>query len=219
VFIELIDVLRCPNAHEDSWLVLAAGRTNGRDIIDGTLGCPVCRAEYAIVNGVVRFTDEPRARAEPPDEGEAFRLAALLDLTGGRGYAVLVGETGNQAPRVRELTDMQLMLVNPPDGVAMGGGVSGLTSAPGTLPLAAGSARAIALHRAASPALLAASLDALAPGGRLLAPVALPLPAKLSELARDERHWLAERRQTGVSGGGGGGGGGSSGIVPISRRR
>ena len=93
----------------------------------------------------------------------------------------------------------------------MGAGVSGITSAPGTLPLAAGSARAIALHGAASPALLEASLEALAPGGRLLAPAALPLPSDVSELARDERHWLAERQRTG--------GGASSGIVPLARRR
>lgn len=211
MFIELIDVLRCPNAHEDSWLVLATHRTDGRDIMEGTLGCPICHAEYTIANGIARFAPVSPTRAEAPDESEALRLAALLDLTGGRGYAVLVGETGNQAARVRELTDVQLMLVNPPEGVAMGTGVSGLTSEPGTLPLAAGSARAIALDGAASPALMRASLEALAPSGRLLAPAALPLPSQVTELARDERHWLAERQPAG--------GRASSGIVPLSRRR
>jgi uncharacterized protein YbaR (Trm112 family) len=208
VFIELVDVLRCPNAHEDSWLVLAANHTNGRDIMDGTLGCPVCRAEYAIVDGVARFADVRASRTEEPDENEALRLAALLDLSDVRGYAVLIGETGNQAPRMRELTEVQLMLVNPPAGVAMGAGVSGLTSAPGTLPLAEGSARAIALDVGATEELLAAALHALTPGGRLLAPLVLSIPEGVTELARDARHWLAERQRALHS----------SGVVRLERR-
>ena len=45
MFVEIIDLLRCPNAHAESWLVAAAARTVGRHIVEGTLGCPVCEAE------------------------------------------------------------------------------------------------------------------------------------------------------------------------------
>jgi len=210
MFIELVDMLRCPNRHEESWLVLAADRTNGRDVMDGTLGCPICHAEYPIVAGVARFGGPPVARPCPPDASESLRLAALLDLTDARGYAILVGETGNHAPPMRHLTDAQLLLVDPPPDVEMGSGLSGLTtSVASSLPLAAASARAIALDDHGTPTLLDAALAVLAPGGRVLAPVSLLTPDSVSELARDGRHWLAERLRTPVS----------SGIVSIDRRR
>jgi len=210
MFIELVDMLRCPNRHEESWLVLAADRTNGRYVMDGMLGCPICHAEYPIVAGVARFGGPPVARTCPPDASESLRLAALLDLSDARGYTILVGATGNHAPGMRELTDVQLLLVDPPAGIEMGNGLSGLTTNQASvLPVAAASARAIALDDSATPALLDAALTVLVPGGRLLAPVRLPLPAEVSELARDDRHWLAERLRTPVS----------SGIVSIDRRR
>ena len=210
MFIELVDMLRCPNRHEESWLVLAADRTNGRDVMDGTLGCPICHAEYPIVAGVARFGGPPVARTCPPDASESLRLAALLDLSDARGYTILVGATGNHAPGMRELTDVQLLLVDPPAGIEMGNGLSGITTnAASVLPVAAASARAIALDDSATPPLLDAALTVLAPGGRLLAPVRLPLPEEVSELARDGRHGLAERLRTPVS----------SAIVSIDRRR
>lgn len=210
MFIELVGVLRCPNDHSDTWLVLAAEEMEGRDIISGTLGCPICRAEFAIVDGVARFGDAPRAgpSAEAPDETEALRLAALLDLTDSRGYAILIGNTGRHAPLLRAMTDVQLLLVDPPPTVGMGFGVSGLTTAgSAALPLAAGSARAIALDDEATPERLAGVLAVLAPGGRLLAPAALALPDGVVELARDDRHWLAE------------GAAAAPGIISLSRRR
>jgi uncharacterized protein YbaR (Trm112 family) len=210
MFIELVDMLRCPNRHEETWLVLAADRTDGRDVMDGTLGCPICHAEYPIVAGVARFGEPPATRASPPNDSDSLRLAALLDLNDARGYAILVGGTGSHAPGMRELTEVQLLLIDPPAAVEMGNGLSGLaTNATGALPLAAASARAIALDDGATPAMLDAALAVLAAGGRLLAPVRLPLPDGVSELARDDRQWLAERLRTPVS----------SGIVNLDRRR
>jgi hypothetical protein len=42
--IEFIDLLRCPNPHEETWLVAALHRMDGRLVIDAKLGCPVCSA-------------------------------------------------------------------------------------------------------------------------------------------------------------------------------
>jgi uncharacterized protein YbaR (Trm112 family) len=195
VFIELVDVLRCPNRHDETWLVLSADRMDGRDVMRGTLGCPICHAEFPIVAGVARFGDRPPARAHPRNDAESLRLAALLDLTEAGGYAILAGETGNQAPGMRELTDTQLLLVDPPTDVEMGNGLSGLTtpSTPRAFPLADGSARAIALDEAATAEQLDAAVRALSPAGRLLAPVRLPLPDHITELARDDRSWLAAK--------------------------
>src|SRR5689334_22428621 len=102
MFIELLDYLRCPQVHEESSLVVAARTTEGRDIMEGTLGCPVCHSEYPIIGGVARFVE--RDRTTSPDdatEDEALRLAATLDLTGPRGYAILEGAATNHAPLLR----------------------------------------------------------------------------------------------------------------------
>ena len=213
MFIELIDVLRCPNAHEESWLVLASGRLDERDMMEGVLGCPVCEAEYPIANGVIRFARESRAHAVAgsSSEEEALRLAALLDLATPKGYAIITGTLGNHAPYLQALTDVQLLLVNPPPGVEMGSGVSGITVDPEwtMLPLASSSARAVALDDLATPAQLLAALRVVRPSGRVLAPLALSLPDGISELARDDRQWLAERGSAARE----------SGIIPLERRK
>lgn len=200
MFIELLDQLRCPRPHEASWLVLAAHRTEHRDILEGVLGCPVCQAEYPIVDGIVRFAE--LAVATPmsvADEEEALRLAATLNLAGPKGYAVLVGEWAAQAPALHAMTEVQLMLVNPPAGLEMGWGLSGVTIQPDwvNLPLASSSARAIALDDVATAAQVAGAVETLSGGGRLLAAASLPLPSEVSEVARDGRHWVAERSQPG----------------------
>ena len=213
MFIELIDVLRCPNAHEESWLVLASRRIDGRDVMEGVLGCPVCAAEYPIVGGVVQFAREPRSEvlAAPSGEEEALRLAALLDLATPHGYAIIGGALGNAAPYLRALTDVQLLLVNPPPGIAMESRLSGLTIDDDwtTLPLAPSSARGMALDDTATPAQLQAALRVVRPSGRVLAPSTLALTEGVAELARDDRQWLAERRVAARE----------SGIIPLERRR
>ena len=213
MFIELIDVLRCPNAHEESWLVLASAGIDGRDVMEGVLGCPVCEAEYPIADGVARFARESRSRAVvgPSTEEEALRLAALLDLATPKGYAIITGTLGNSASYLRAFTDVPLLLVNPPPDTEMGSGVSGITvdSDWTTLPLASSSARAVALDDLATPAQLLAALRVVRPSGRVLGPLALSLPDGVSELARDDRQWLAERGFAPQQ----------SGIIPLERRK
>lgn len=213
MFIELIDVLRCPNAHEESWLVLASGRIDGRDAMEGVLGCPICAAEYPITDGVARFVagSPSTAVAEPASEEDALRLAALLDLASPRGYAILTGTLGDTALGLRALTDVQLLLVNPPPNLEMGSGLSGLTMGSDwtALPLAPSSARAVALEDSTSASQLLAALRVVRPSGRVLAPCALALPDGVAELARDSRQWLAERRVAPRE----------SGIIPLERRK
>lgn len=200
MFIELVDSLRCIVPHEDSWLVAGADRMDGRRIVDGTLGCPVCRARYEIRDGVAWFGAEPTVGAgrevtspwEAP-EAEAMRLAALLGVTDQGGRVLLEGAWGALAERVLQLVPVELLLVDPPAEVRAGEGISVVRTAGTTLPLAAASMRA-----AAADAPTGARLDAIAgvvrPGGRVVAPAPVPVPAELAELARDERHWVAERR-------------------------
>lgn len=201
MFVELVDLLRCPRAHEDTWLVAAAEATAGRHIVRGTLGCPVCRAEYSIRDGVVLFDAGDGATAAGGslphlDDGEraaeAMRLAALLDLSSPGGTIVLGGAWQLCAAAVLALADVRVLLVDPPRAPDLREEVSAVRGA--GLPVAAGAVRGAALDgRTADPARLTAVVRALQPRGRLVAPVDVPLPAGVTELARDDRHWVAER--------------------------
>ena len=56
MFIELVDSLRCPRVHEDTWLVASVTCFDGRFIVEGSLGCPICRQQYPVQRGIVDFT-------------------------------------------------------------------------------------------------------------------------------------------------------------------
>src|SRR5437879_13351746 len=56
VHIELTEMLRCPEAHEEAFLVLSTGEMVGRMVRSGLLGCPACQREYPIVQGVAHFS-------------------------------------------------------------------------------------------------------------------------------------------------------------------
>ena len=202
MFIELIDALRCIRAHEDSWLVGAFDEMRGRDVVTGTLGCPVCEASYPIVDGIARFGEPAAAHSaalpvnDSPEDG--LRLGALLDLTGGRGLVTLAGEWGAAAPALAALLDeVQLLLVNATPDVlrpALASGASALVT-PDAIPLAGGAARGVALGSVTSSApMLASAVRALAGGGRLVAPVTVPVPDGVTVRARDETLWVAERQ-------------------------
>ncbi len=194
MFIELVDALRCPVPHEESWLVASTGRMVFRHIVEGTLGCPVCKAQYPIRRGIVDFRRAPHALLPPeapPDDEQATRLAALLDLSDESGFALLLGAWSVHAPLVRGRAETPLMLVDPPEGMEGEPGISGIRC-DGVLPIAPGAARGVAIDGGA-PARVASAVRATRAKGRLVAPVTLPLPAEVSELARDETVWVGER--------------------------
>ncbi len=53
--VDLVEALRCPRGHEESWLVAATDVVIERRIIRGTIGCPVCGAEWRIEEGELDF--------------------------------------------------------------------------------------------------------------------------------------------------------------------
>ena len=199
MFIELVDTLRCPTPHEESWLVLASTRMVARHVVDGTLGCPVCAAEYPIRDGVVDFRRAPSVAppaAEPSDAEQAMRLAAFLALNDAQGFAVLMGRWGSHALELRGLVECPLILADPPASVEAAPGLSILRT-DGPLPIAAGAARGVALDAssAAGPPdqRIASGVRATRVKGRLVGRVDLALPDGVTELARDARDWVAER--------------------------
>lgn len=194
MFIELVDALRCPVAHEESWLVAAAMTMEARHIVEGTLGCPVCKTQYAISRGVVDFRrahSQPAAPRQPTDAETAMRLAALLGLSESHGFAVLVGDWGNQAAALSAIVDVPLVLVDPPEDVIGAPGIS-VIRCDGLIPLAEGAARATAID-ATTPERVASAIRATRTTGRIIAPIGIERPADVSELARDENVWVGER--------------------------
>jgi uncharacterized protein YbaR (Trm112 family) len=192
VFLPLVDILRCVQAHADTWLVASITRAEGREVITGTLGCPICMAEYPIRDGVVYFGEGiARAAACRPDEDEAVRLAAALDLTEPRVVAVLHGEWGAHAPILRGVSPAQLLLVNPPEGVTSGDGVSIVIAE--SAPFAYASVNAVAIGSGASDAMRGSLETILRGDGRMFGRIDTPIPPGFTELARDDEVWVAER--------------------------
>jgi uncharacterized protein YbaR (Trm112 family) len=194
MFVELLDKLRCPNAHEDSPLVATASRTVDRHIVEGTLGCPVCRAEYPVHGGAVELggaarVAAPRA-AERPDEA-TLRLGALLGLDARGGVYVLASGSACLLPGLAELSPLsQFIAIS--DDAGIDGAAVVIHGCGAVLPLAKGCARGIALDDT-TPESLRSAIDALAPGGRLVAPAGAAVPDGIELLARDDAQWVGER--------------------------
>lgn len=186
-------------------------RFDGRDIVEGALGCPVCRRQYAVRAGEVDFTmpigdvlaapNAAEVSADPatpsgavaPDERALLRARALLGLSDGGGLVLLGGEHARMAPSLEDEAQVMPLLLNSPSWVRRGGRVPSALRAVDALPVAAGALRAAWLDDAtAGAAMVTAVARALRRGGRLVAPVGAALPAGARELARDAHEWVAE---------------------------
>ncbi len=191
MFVELIDRLRCPNDHEDTWLVAAASRTEARRLVEATLGCPVCEAEFVVRDGVVVFGEPAPGAPMPVADDEVMRAAALLQVQEG-GLYVLEAGWGSLAPALLPLVSAEYLLVDPPAGIVAEEGVGIMVGIGDRWPLAAASLQGMALERASAPRVTDA-VRVLQLRGRLVAPSAVPVPAGVNELARDARHWVGEK--------------------------
>ncbi len=203
MFVELIDRLRCTVPHASSWLVAAASRTVDRHVLEGTLGCPVCGAEYPVRDGAVWFgdTDVDAAASAPELDAPALeRLAALLSVDDRGGLYILDGGWARAArPLGLACASARFATL----GVAAEADVV-VRGAGDHVPFGAGTVRGAVLARA-SRELAHAAAATLEVGGRLVAPSATPQPPGMELLARDAAQWVAAR--TTVDG------------VPVSLRR
>jgi len=190
MLLPLVDSLRCPNQHDETWLIASIETLEDRDIKSGTLGCPTCLAEFPIRDGAVHFAEVQRAPFVAPSEEEATRIAAVLDLVDPRMVAVLHGEWGAHAPIIRSLTPAALLLVNPPEGIASGDGISIVLA--DRAPLGAASMDGAAAAEGARPEMVASLRASLRGGRRMVGPVSVDVPAFLVEIARDDEIWVAQ---------------------------
>ena len=201
MFIELVDSLRCLEPHDETWLVAAAGRMDGRHLIEGVLGCPLCRREYAIRDGTAWFsTRQPDTAdhdlttlAADTDPAHVTRTAALLDLSQPGGIVVLGGTWAAHADAVAELGVAHVVVLNTRAGESSVQEVSSIV-VDGRLPFGPAALRGAAVDGSgASPALLSSAASALRSRGRLVAPSDAAVPDGMDVLARDDRVWVAER--------------------------
>jgi uncharacterized protein YbaR (Trm112 family) len=133
MFIELTDHLRCPEDHEESYLVLLPDRVEDRSVRAGQLGCPVCGRTFEVVDGVLDVGGAPDGSADDPGPGPDA-LTALVGLNGPGGYLVVVGGPGRDWRALAERhRGVGLVVMNPPAGVRDEPGVSVLRG--GRLPL------------------------------------------------------------------------------------
>lgn len=203
MFIELIDLLRCPRDHEESWLVAAFEKMDGRFVVSGKLGCPVCAATYPIEDGTADLRDRatamprPSGAARSPQSTEALdsessiRFAAMLGLTRPGMLIITTGDASALSHSLSELSRARIIALNPAAAVGEDEGVAAVL-ADERIPLAAASADgAVMGARHAIP--VAEFARVLKTGGRLVAAADLPLGPQFRELARDATNVVAEK--------------------------
>jgi uncharacterized protein YbaR (Trm112 family) len=144
LFIELTDHLRCPADHGESFLVLLPDRMDGRSVIEGQLGCPVCGRTFQLSGGILDTGDAPDPNPSPPTKLTAEALTALVGLHGPGGYLTLVGSVADEWKAVAELNPgVSLVGINPGPEDGDVSGFSVLRS--GRIPLKSRSMRGVVL--------------------------------------------------------------------------
>lgn len=181
MFIELTDHLRCPADHEEAFLVLIPGRMEGRRVIEGHLGCPVCGWGTAWDDGIPDFRGRPAASGPAAGGGaisdhseasagaggpafDAGAALALLGLDGPGGWVAFAGRTGALAHAFAELLpNVNIVAVNPPPAVTSHATVSIIRS--DAWPIKQRSMRGVVVGEDAA-ALAAAAIGSVLPGLR-----------------------------------------------------
>lgn len=172
---------------------------DGRFVIEGKLGCPICSASYPIAGGVADLREFRGTAAEtvddaPMEDEEAItlRVAAMLGLTRAGSVAVLSAMPSSIARLVAELASVRVVGTNATtpsrderENVAM-------VLSDNRLPFASGSIDAVMLGSIAGSDQVAEAVRVLRTGGRLVVPVGTALGGNVRELARDDRYIVAE---------------------------
>lgn len=118
MYIELTEFLRCPEDHDDAFCIVLPDEMAGRTIMRGVIGCPVCRREYPIRDGVAEFGGQPPAvPVAPAAPLDPDIVAALLGLTNPGGFVILLGSAATLAAALAErLGGVHFVGINAPDG-------------------------------------------------------------------------------------------------------
>jgi uncharacterized protein YbaR (Trm112 family) len=133
MYIELTDHLRCPEDHEESFLVLLPDRVEDRSVRAGQLGCPVCGRTFTLVDGVVDVGGAPDPSEDDAGPGPDA-LTALVGLGGPGGYLVVVGGPGRDWRELAERNrGVGIVLVNPPAEAQTAAAPASFSAVPGAI--------------------------------------------------------------------------------------
>lgn len=198
--IELIDLLRCPREHEETWLVAAFTRMKERFVIEGKLGCPVCTSSYAIIAGVADLRLDQKESVysntsyhidSASFDDEVMRAAALLGLIRPGWTVAVEGVPLSFASKLSRLAQARVVSVNPASGNAEDDEGVAVVLSDYRFPLGTGSIDGAFLANPTATAIRECH-RILRPGGRLVVPATTQLDDSFKELARDERSIVAE---------------------------
>ncbi len=199
MFIELTDHLICPADHDPQYLVLLPGEMDGRRVVTGELGCPVCGRVVRVREGVAQFGAAPVPAGSSPDL-TAEALSAFLGLHGPGGFVALAGSVGTLGPELLvRMPGIALALVNPPAENLDTLEASVLRA--DRLPLKQSSMRGVVLgpEFAAQADWIADAIRATLPGLRIVALGAEP-PETVEVLGRTAGCWVGQKPTTRPSG-------------------
>jgi len=195
MFIELTDHLRCVADHDESFLVLIPHRMEGRRVLHGTLGCPVCQAEYPIEGGIADLGPPPAGAAWTPGRLDAAALLTFLGLEGPGGFVGLLGDAARAAKDfAAALPGVHLIAINPVEPMAPSPGVSVVRAR--RMPLKARSLRGVVVGGAAGAdaAWQAEAIRAVLPGLRATGGGPVPVMDGFELLGAAEGWWVGVRR-------------------------
>ncbi len=201
MFIELAELLRCPNMHEEAYCVLSSHEMEGRSVVRGTIGCPVCKEEYKLVDGVVEFGEDPllgkHSRSDDITVEELPHpelVEALLSIQGTGGFVVLVGSVTRLASDLGDRIDgTSYVGINPPPDVRESNVLSLLRSSV-AIPLKSSMARGVVIGREyAKEPWLGEGARVLARGARLVVAREVAAVAGVTRLAAERGIWVGER--------------------------
>lgn len=196
--IELTEMLRCPEAHELNVLVLSTGEMLGRMVRSGVVGCPVCRREYRIVDGIVEFGGRGKGEGGAGADigsADAQTIQALLELSGPGGFVVLVGTAARHAVGLASLMGgVHFVGVNAPAGIEELPVLS-LLRAGGSIPLRPSMARGIVVGAdAVGEPWLEQAASVLLRGRRFVVEADdVSPPSGITKLAAGQGLWVGEK--------------------------
>ena len=197
MFIEISEFLRCPQPHEDSFCVVVPHEMVGRMILRGLVGCPACKQEYPIADGVVHF-GQAAAAAEAAAAAAAAdpdAIWALLGLTSPGGLVVLVGSAARLAGELaRRMGGVHFIGMNPSAGIEMSPALTRLRH-PDHIPLRHAVARGVVLGAEASAEpWISEGARVLLNGQRLVAVAETISAPGLEGLAAGHGLWVGQKR-------------------------
>jgi hypothetical protein len=202
VHILLTDILSCPRCGPQYGLILLADRIEDRRVLEGRFGCANCREQFVVHHGAGDFGSEPVQSRGVASPEAAVRLAALLSLRQGSGYALLTGPASVHAAELASLLEgLEVIAIAEADAgeapTEEERGVNRL-GVRMTLPFMTGRIAGVALTGPYADTLLEEGARVLSPVGRLLlepppADAARLEAAGMRVLARDDVALVAVR--------------------------